>query len=188
MNHSIGPISFLLAGIVLLSLAQVKSKEYSTPAGERVVVRSSIKAEATPESHIEFYGKDKKMLCSLDYSSADGEHGYGVEKAEWTPDGNYFVLSLASSGGHQAWHSPTIAYSRDKKWIIYLDDFTDALGVSSIDFHLETPNWVSTHMLKDRDIPVRFNLDKLFRKAKLAKIAKGVSCTGGKTRKVGSGL
>lgn len=118
MNRSVGSTPSLLAGIVLLSLAQVTSKEYSTPAGERVVVRSNIKAEATPESRVEFYGKDKQMLCTLDYSSADGEHGYGVEKAGWTPDGNYFVASLASSGGHQSWHSPTIAYSRDKKWII----------------------------------------------------------------------
>lgn len=60
--------------------------------------------------------------------------------------------------------------------------------MSSSNFYLETPNWVSTRMLKDREIPVHFNLDKLFRKAMLAKIAKGISCTGGKISKVGSRL
>jgi hypothetical protein len=46
------------------------------------------------------------MLCALDCSSEDSEHGFGIVKAAWTPDNKYFVFSLTSSGGHQSWHFP----------------------------------------------------------------------------------
>ena len=50
------------------------------------------------ESRIEFKSSDGKIACSLDYSSEDNEHGFRVVKAEWTPDSQYFVFSLTSSG------------------------------------------------------------------------------------------
>jgi hypothetical protein len=170
---------------ILLSIHGQGVKIYPGIPGEKVVIHSTAKAEATPESHLEFFGKDRRFLCALDYSSEDGEHGYGVEKAAWTSDKKYFVVSLASSGGHQAWRSPTIAYSSDKKWIINLDDFIDGLSITGSNFELINPHSIATHILKDKEIPISLNLDNLFQHAVMAKPAKGLSCSAGKIRKVG---
>jgi hypothetical protein len=158
-------------------------KVYPGSDGDYVLVHSTKKAEATPESRLEFYGKNKQLLCALDYSSQDGEHGHGAGKTAWTPDGNYFVAALVTSGGHQAWHAPTIIYSRNKKWLVNLDDFIDGLGIASSGFELIAPHQVSTHMLKDREIPITFNLDDLFKQATLPKSTKGIACTEGKVLK-----
>jgi hypothetical protein len=170
---------------IFLSMQGQGIKVYPGIRGEKVVIHSTTKAEATPESRLEVFDKDRRFLCALDYSSEDGEHGYGVEKAVWTMDKKYFVVSLASSGGHQAWHSPTIAYSSDKKWIISLDDFIDGLGITGSNFELINSHNVATHMLKNKEIPINLNLDDLFRHAVMAKIAKGLGCSAGKIRKVG---
>jgi len=50
------------------------------------------------ESRIEFRSAVDDFLCALDYSSEDSEHGFGVVKAGWTADSQYFVFSLTSSG------------------------------------------------------------------------------------------
>ena len=46
------------------------------------------------------------------------EHGYGVTKAVWTPDSHFFVYSLESSGGHEAWHSPVWFYFRKEQEVL----------------------------------------------------------------------
>jgi hypothetical protein len=173
---------FVIATLVLATQG-ITGKVYPGVDGNHVVVHSTKKVEATPESRLEFYGRNKQLFCALDYSSRDGEHGYGVEKAGWTPDGSYFVAALASSGGHQAWHSRTIIYSQDKKWFVNLDDFVDGLGISSSSFELIAPHTLSTHVLKDREILVTFNLDDLFQQATLAKSTKGIGCAEAKTLK-----
>lgn len=39
------------------------------------------------------------------------------------PDFQFFVFSLTSSGGHQAWHAPTEFYSRREGTVHSLDDY-----------------------------------------------------------------
>lgn len=183
-------VSTILAAALLLFASPAKeSRDYPGPKGERVAVRSTMKVEATPESNLEFYG-GRQLFCALDYTSEDGEHGYGLEKAAWTPDGNFFVASFASSGGHQPWHAPTIAYGREQKWIIDLDDFIDGLGISGTGFKVAAPHTILAHMLKEenRQVAVRLNLEDLFRKAMSAKNSKGIACMGGSTRKAGAHL
>jgi hypothetical protein len=53
-------------------------------------------------AELNFHSAEGAMLCVLDYSSEDGEHGFGLVKGQWTADSKYFVFSLRSSGGHQA--------------------------------------------------------------------------------------
>jgi hypothetical protein len=115
------------------------------------------------ESRIEFYSAQNQMLCALDYSSGDGEHGFGVVKAAWTPDSEYFVFSLTSSGGHQAWHAPTLFLSRKDNAIFDLDNYTEASGISKGDFDLKAPNIVLTEAWRGKPVPVKFHLDKLLR-------------------------
>jgi hypothetical protein len=74
------------------------------------------------ESRVELRSNSGKVLAQRDYDSADGQHGYYVQKAAWTPDSKFFVYSMESSGGHQPWHSPVEFYSRSHDKIFSLDD------------------------------------------------------------------
>ena len=115
-------------------------KQYASPDGKHVVVVLALpKAHyGSGESEIVLKTTDGKILCSKSYGSADGEHGFGVERAAWTPDSQFFVYSMSSSGGHQSWHFPTHVISiRDAK----IMDIDNLLGpVTDPDFELKAPN------------------------------------------------
>jgi len=97
------------------------------------------------ESRVELLSKSGRLLAQHDYSSADGEHGYGVAKAAWTPDSNFFVYSLESSGGHQPWHSSVNYYSRAQNRFRSLDDaLHDA--VANPQFSISTPDRVAVEL------------------------------------------
>lgn len=113
------------------------------------------------ESLIEFRGTEGNLLCGLDYSSSDGDHGFGVVKAAWTPDSQYFVFSLSSSGGHQGWHAPTQFYSSKTGAIRTLDDYLDGAGISQPDFKLLPSDIVATTIWEDKDVPVSVRLDSV---------------------------
>lgn len=96
---------------------------YKSPDGSMVATVKSAKApESTDESRVEVRTRSGKLLAKHDYFSEDGEHGYGVTKASWTPDSQFFVYSLESSGGHSAWNSPVQFFSRRSNKIASLDD------------------------------------------------------------------
>jgi hypothetical protein len=88
-------------------------------------------------------------------------HGFGVEKAAWTPDEQYFVFSSASSGGHQPWATPIVFYILRDKTICSLDSYTEGPGISNGDFGLEPPNTVLTAVFREPALPVKFSLDGL---------------------------
>lgn len=137
-------------------------KEYKSKTGNRVVILANKPPrQAGYESKIEFYSSENQMLCTLDYFSEDGEHGFGVIKAEWTPDENYFVFSLTSSGGHQSWHSPTLFYKRQNNEIRSLDSYAKAAGISKADFELRPPNTIVTEIWEGRSVLATFRLDSL---------------------------
>jgi len=97
------------------------------------------------ESRVELRSKSGRVLAQHDYSSADGEHGYGVAKAAWTPDSNFFVYSLESSGGHQPWHSPVNYYNRAQSKFRSLDDaLYDA--VANPQFSISAPDRVAVEL------------------------------------------
>ena len=72
---------------------------------------------------------DGTSLCTRDYSSADGEHGFGVTEARWTPDSRFFVYSTSSSGGHQPYHSPAYFYSRRTNRVRDIEQLTPRMVV-----------------------------------------------------------
>jgi hypothetical protein len=113
--------------IVLCSSAEpsrtLQTQEFRSPDRKTVAIIRFTKApEATAESRLELRSEAGRLLARRSYSSSDGEHGFGITKAAWTPDSQFFVYSLESSGGHQAWHTPVQFYSRRKNRIIKLDD------------------------------------------------------------------
>lgn len=143
-----------------------------------MILTSKASPEAGHESKVEFYSPESQILCTLDYSSEDGEHGFSVVKAAWTPDGNYFVFSLTSSGGHQSWHAPTLFYSERNNEIRSLDGYADAAGISKADFTLLPPNTVVTEVQREESVPIQFRLDSLVSSDHKSKHS--LSCTGGK--------
>lgn len=137
--------------------------EYKNADGSKIVVLPAGKTSGRPnnESKVKFYSRDNQRLCTLDLSSPDGEHGFGLIKAAWTPDEQYFVLSLASSGGHQPWHTPIVFYSLRDNMIRSLDSYTEGPGISQGDFRLEAPNTVLTAVFREPRMPVKLRLDSL---------------------------
>jgi hypothetical protein len=161
-------------------------KEYKAKDGSRVVILPIRKwtrdaSYKSYESRVEFYSPQNQMLCALDYSSEDSEHGFGVVKAAWTPDNNYFVFSLTSSGGHQAWHAPTLFYNLGDSSIHSLDSYVDA-KISKGAFSLKQPNVVLTEVWRGQQhVPTKFRLDSLTGSGHRTQNA--LRCTGGKTLK-----
>lgn len=141
-----------------------KERRYTAPDGGAHVVIVPVSKEperSEYESRIEFRSNDGRISCALDYSSGDSEHGFGVVKAEWTPDSQYFVFSLTSSGGHQSWHATTQFLSRKDGTVRTLDDYFDAAGISKADFRILAPNTVKTEIWKDNSVPVSVKLNDL---------------------------
>ena len=144
--------------------AAKRQQQFKAKDGTRVMILPAGKqsGRADAESRIEFYSPQNQFLCALDYSSEDSEHGFGVVKAAWTRDNNYFVFSLTSSGGHQPWHSPTLFYTIGDNAIRSLDDYVQAPGISNGDFTLQYPNVVLTQALQgEKSVPVILHLDSM---------------------------
>lgn len=100
------------------------------------------------ESQVEIReGSD--TLLTRRFSSPDGQHGFIVQHAEWTPDSRFFVFSLASSGGHQPWHFPTFFYSRRVNKVEALDPYTGS--VADPDFRLSAPDTISVMTVMPAD-------------------------------------
>jgi hypothetical protein len=137
--------------------------EYKTKDGSRMIIIAVKKTnqEAGQESTVGFYSPQNEKLCSLDFSSEDGEHGFSVVKAAWTPDEKYSVFSLTSSGGHQSWHAPTLFYGVHERKIHSLDAYIVAAGISKGNFALESPNTVLTEVWEEKSVAVKFSLDSL---------------------------
>jgi hypothetical protein len=127
---------------------------YSTPDMEsRVVIRSS----------------KGDTLTSKDYSSPRGANGYYVENAKWSPDSQFFVFSMISSGGHSPWSFPTMVYSRQKKLIANVSDIIDGKPILSREFSFSAPHSLSVTTWKqpgafDDKLKVTVDLEEAFGK------------------------
>jgi len=118
--------------------AEGSTDSYNSPDGTLgafVVVTG-----AGGESQVEIR-EGSATLRTRRFSSPDGQHGFIVQYAEWTPDSGFFVFSLASSGGHQPWHFPTFFYSRRINKIEALDAYTGP--VADPGFHVSAPDAIS---------------------------------------------
>jgi dipeptidyl aminopeptidase/acylaminoacyl peptidase len=121
-------------------------QKLSSPDGKIVAfIRSTKAQEATPESRVELRSESGRVLARRNYRSADGEHGYGVTKASWTPDSQFFVYSLESSGGHQAWHAPVLFFSRRDNKVVSLDHLLKD-SVSNPQFVVSAPDRVTVEL------------------------------------------
>lgn len=150
------------------SADRLEDQKYKSPDGRFIayVIRLPKAPYGSGESKIIIKTKEGKILCSKDYGSEDGEHGFGVVCAAWTPDSAFFVYSMSNSGGHQPWHFPIDFISTRDFKIRSLDDFVGP--IMNPDFQLQSPDIIRA--AKQRDIleesPFEIRLSELLTKNK----------------------
>ena len=141
-------VLFLFSGVAHADKKQ--DQKYSSPDGNFIayVIALPKAPYGSGESKIIIKTSNGKILCSKNYGSDTGEHGFGVERAGWSPDSQFFVYSMSSSGGHQAWHFPLDFISVKDFKVRSLDKY---LGpITAPDFKLSNPDIIkSTGRNKD---------------------------------------
>jgi len=99
--------------------------EYPSPDRRfKAVIAPSSKVTGTSESRVSVLSSDGTQLRTHDFSSSDGEHGYGVDGALWTTDSQNFVFRMRSSGGHSPMFAPIVFWSRKANRFYSLTNYT----------------------------------------------------------------
>ena len=155
------------------SCSNVKPRIYASPDGalRALVFPVDISLYATPdmESRVVIRTSKGDTLTSKDYSSPRGTNGYHVVNAKWSPDSQFFVYSMSSSGGHSPWSFPIMVYSRQKGRIAGFSDMIDGKPTVSADFQFAGPHtlvastWKQPGSLDDK-VSVTVDLDNAFGK------------------------
>lgn len=102
-------------------------KELKSPDGKFVAVVAPAgkkKGFEERESRISIVRPGGTQFSMHDFSSRDGEHGYGVDGAYWTPDSQFFVCRMSNSGGHSPLYAPIVFWSRRTKHFYQLKAYT----------------------------------------------------------------
>ena len=135
-----------------------------------VIYSADISLDATPdmESRIVIRGHNGDTVTSKDHSSPRGMNGHYVYRGVWSPDSQYFVYSLISSGGHSPWSFPIWVFSAKR---MQFARFSDMIGgrPTSGDFTLTGAHTIAALTWpRDGDIehklPVTVDLDAAFAK------------------------
>ena len=155
------------------SCSDVKPQIYPSPDGalRALVFPVDVSLYATPdmESRVVIRTSNSDTLISKGYSSPRGANGYYVVNAKWSPDSQFFVYSMSSSGGHSPWSFPTMVYGRQKNRIAGFSDMIRGGPTVSADFHFAGPHtlvastWKQPGSLDDK-IAVTVDLDEAFAK------------------------
>jgi len=144
-----------------------QAKEFRSPDGKylAIVIPLPKAPYGSGESKIEIHVKDA-IVSSASYSSEDGEHGFGVERAKWSPDSKFFVYSMSSSGGHQSWHFPTYFISVNDFKTRYLDDYVGSITQPKIVFTPPDTVQVYGHTPNnfEKETEIKASLSKLLMK------------------------
>jgi hypothetical protein len=126
--------------------SSVKPQAFPSPdaAVRAFVFPVGIDLNATPdmESRVAFRGQDGKLLNSRSFASARGTNGYYVVNAQWSPDSQFFVFSLSSSGGHSPWSFPMWVFSRETSAFAEFSQMIGKNPTLSPDFKFTGPHTV----------------------------------------------
>ena len=155
------------------SCSNVKPKIYPSPDGtlRALVFPVDISLHATPdmESRLVIRSSKGETLTSKDYSSPRGANGYYVVAAKWSPDSQFFVYSMSSSGGHSPWSYPIWVYGRGKNRFAGFSDMINGNPTVSADFNFTGPHtvvastWKQPGAFNDK-VPVTVDLADAFGK------------------------
>jgi hypothetical protein len=110
-----------------------------------LVFPADVSLDTTPdmESRIVIRSSTGDTVTSKDHSSPRGANGYYVYTAQWSPDSQFFVYSLTSSGGHSPWSFPIMVYSRKRSEITNFSDLIDGKPTLSGEFSFSGPHIVT---------------------------------------------
>ncbi len=134
-------VCLLFSGSLAYSADQTKS--IKSPDG-KFAARIRLVQKATqgpPEFIIEIIGSGGKLAAKKDFTSEDGEHGLSIDKAEWTPDSQFFIFTTYSSGGHMAWQFPAFFFSVADRKVYPFSDYLPPVAESS--FSVKKPDFVT---------------------------------------------
>jgi len=146
---------------------------YPSPDKElqAIILPVDVSLYATPdmESRVVIRNSKGDTLMSRDYSSPRGTNGYYVDRAKWSPDSQFFVFSLLSSGGLSPWSHPMGVYSRAKNRFAKFSDMIGDRPTLSGDFSFSGPHTVAATTWKqpgalDDKVPVTVDLEEAFAK------------------------
>ena len=149
-------ILFLAVG----AFAQPTSYESPNKRVRALVVPVGAKGYEARESRVDIRSSSGTLLRSKSFWSRDHNHGEGVDHAEWTTDGRFFVFNTSSSGGHQPWHVSTYVYDIRANKLRSADSI---VGPITSDFELRGSTLVTTRMgaTADEKVPVTIRLKHL---------------------------
>ena len=120
------------------------------------------------ENRVVVSTSDGKLLTTKDHSSEGGGHGNYVETAKWSPDSQFFVYTMSSSGGHHPWYFPMEVYSRQKNIFASDDVVIGDKPVLSKDFKFTGPHTVlvtiSATAGLDKEVPTAVDLEEAIKK------------------------
>ena len=136
-------LSLLVSATVLVAYAGSgeRPKEFKSPDAKlTAVVTPADKKRGFEkyESRISILRSGGVQVSMHDFSSEYGEHGYGVDQAQWTPDSQYFVCQMRNSGGHSPMYAPVVFWSRKTNHFYQLNDYT-----ADRTFSIAAPNTVN---------------------------------------------
>jgi hypothetical protein len=159
------------------SCRDVEPEIFASPGGalQAVVLPVDVSLYSTPdmESRVEIRAEGGNTLLAEDYSSPRGMNGYYVYAAKWSPDSEFFVYSLTSSGGHQPWSFPIKVYSRKQNAMADFSDMIDGLPTVLGSFEVSAPHSLIAATWKeqgafDDPVPITVDLETAFEKLKPA--------------------
>ena len=157
------------------SCATIISKIHASPDKKlhAVVLPVEISLNATPdmESRIVFRSVAGDTLNSLSHASPRGMNGFYVDAAQWSPDSQFFVYNLVSSGGHSPWSHPTMVYSVQRNRFGHLSEMIDGRPILSENFQFSGEHMLMVSTWKqegkpDDPTPVTVDLATAFDKLK----------------------
>src|SRR5262249_33905209 len=151
--------------------SDVKPQIYPSPDGalRALVFPVDVSLYATPdmESRVVIRASNSDTLTSKDYSSPRGANGYYVVNAKWSPDSQFFVYSMSSSGGHSPWSFPMMVYGRQKNRIAGFSDMIRGGPTVSADFHFAGPHTLVASMTRLRSPSISTRHSPSFRRLRI---------------------
>jgi hypothetical protein len=131
--------------VVLPTQAQAgeRPKRFKSPDGRLTAIVMPVETRdrsGGDESRISILLGASKKLRAYDFLSDDGDHGYAVDGAQWTPDSQFFVCLMRSSGGHSPMYAPVVFWIRRTNRFYQLNDYT-----ADTDFLIAAPDKVTVN-------------------------------------------
>ena len=148
------------------SLVRAQQPEsYKSPDGILRVVITTV-SKSCPEDRLVIRNHNGALFYRKDFSSSDCEHGDNIVRGEWSPDSQFFVFNVESTGGHQPGHRPVFFYSRSENKLYRLENYIGYIVAQ--DFTLEAPHIIKTEKQKIigemEGVPIKVDLSQILRR------------------------